>query len=39
MEDEKYQFEDLLHMTLSCLQDYLGLRGVSKSVCKAELVA
>jgi len=39
MEDEKYQFEDLLHMTLSSLQDYLGLRGVSKSVCKAELVA
>ena len=26
-------------MTLSSLQDYLGLRGLSKSGCKAELVA
>ena len=39
MEDENYHFEDFLHMTLSSLQDYLALRGLSKSGNKAELVA
>ena len=39
MEDEKYPFEDFLHMTLSSLHDYLGLRALSKSGCEAELVA
>ena len=30
MKDEKYLFEDFLHMTLISLHDYLGLRGLSK---------
>ena len=39
MEDEQYKFEDSLHLTLTSLQDFLALRGLSKSGNKAVLVA
>ena len=39
MEDVKHYFEDFLHMTLSSLRDYLGLRSLSISGCKDTLVA
>ncbi|KAK2564215.1 hypothetical protein P5673_012462 [Acropora cervicornis] len=35
--DEQYQFEDLLHMTLSSLQDYLGLRAFGAYDLKAPI--
>lgn len=38
-EKEHYTFEDSLHLTVSSLQDYLSLRGLSKSGKKEELVA
>lgn len=38
-EKEHYTFEDFLHLTVSSLQDYLSLRGLSKSGKKEELVA
>ena len=39
MEEEQYKFEDFLHLTLTSLQDYLALRGLSKSGNKEVLVA
>ena len=38
-EKEHYTFEDFLHLTVTSLQDYVSLRGLSKSGKKEELVA
>ena len=39
VEKEHYKFEHFLHLTVTSLQDYLSLRGLSKSGKKEELVA
>ena len=39
MAGNEYKFEDLLHLTITSLQDFLSLRGLSKSGKKDELIA
>ena len=39
MARKEYKFEDFLHLTVTSLQDFLSLRGLSKSGKKDELVA
>ena len=39
MAGNEYKFEDLLHLTITSLQDFLSLRGLSKPGKKDELVA
>ena len=39
MAGKEYRFEDFLHLTVTSLQDFLSLRGLSKSGKKGELVA
>ena len=39
MAGKEYKFEDFLHLTVTSLQDFLSLRGLSKSGKKDELVA
>ena len=39
MAGKEYKFEDFLHFTVTSLQDFLSLRGLSKSGKEDELVA
>ena len=39
MAGKEYKFEDFLHFTITSLQDFLPLRGLSKSGKKDELFA
>ena len=39
MAGNEYKLEDLLHLTITSLQDFLSLRGLSKPGKKDELVA
>ena len=39
MAGKEYKFEDFLHLTVTSLQDFLSLRGLSKSGKTDELVA
>ena len=39
MAGKEYKFEDFLHLTVTSLQDFLSLRGLSKSGKKDKLVA